>query len=157
MGIERIVKNNLSQGACSHLQIIFYRCDRNQKPWVFPNRSGRGCRERPATAFAGQVTIAFLSRRNFMMRTGKQRIVPQQFTVKTLISRFNFKGRNGLGYMHMSGCSVYNPRMMCVRVPRPRQGGRCHQENPGTGQQKYNSSGRHARILSILLTFARLL
>ncbi len=85
-----------------------------------------------------------------MVWTGKQRIVPQQFTMQTFIPQFDLKGRNGFGGLRIKGRSISDYRRVCVavRVHRPRRSGRRHQDHPETGQQ-YDSSGIHVLILSI--------
>jgi hypothetical protein len=54
-----------------------------------------------------------------MVRTGKQRAVPQQFTMKTFPPRFDLKGRNGFRRLKMQGHPIGNHRRvdMGVRVP----------------------------------------
>ena len=100
-----------------------------------PQRTGRWRLEGPSAAFVGQIAVVFPSSRNFMVRTGKQRVMPQQFTMKTFIPRLDFKGRNRFVGLRMQGRPIGDHRRVCVGLHRPRCSSRRHQDHPETGQQ----------------------
>ena len=149
MEIERIVKNGPAYGAHSNWQVIFSQSHRNQIPMGISNGPGSSSLERTAPTFVGYKAFFFSVRWYLVMRTGKQGAVPQQFTMKTFIPRFDLKRRNGLGSSMIQGRSISaHGRMdVAVRVHRPRHSGRRHQDHPETGQQYIDSSGIHVGIL----------
>ena len=69
-----------------------------------------------------------------MVGTGKQGAMTQQFTMKTFIPQFDFKGRNGLVRMKAYRGSIGGYRLMVMVVRGARRGGGRHQDHPKTGQ-----------------------